>query len=108
MAVVHKSNRIEWPMPKIARFQALDESVGWLHCWAAKEVGIPCSTATKWLKKDTDQQTGKMRSGRPPMISQDEIEAIDKWFPGYYEHQASDLQETIKHFNLCCSQATLF
>lgn len=42
------------------------------------------------------------------MISQDELEAIDKWFPGYYEHRASDLQDIINQFNLHCSEATLF
>ena len=108
MVAVRKTSRIEWGTPKKARFRALVESAGWSHRQAAKEVGVPRSTATKWLKQISERRSGKDRSGRPPLISEDQLEAIDKWFPGYFEHRTSDLQTIINYFELRCSEATLY
>ena len=104
---IHKSPRIEWNTPKRARFRALIESAGWSQHRAAAAVEVPRSIAMKWLRKDTDRRTGINRPGRPSLISDETLEAIDKWFCGYYNHRIMTLDEIIEHFDLKCSIYTL-
>jgi transposase len=108
MARIRKSDRIEWPTPKKARFRALVELANWSTRRAASEVGVPQSTAVKWLRTVGDRRTGRLRPGRPCKITPEVLEAIDKWFPGYYDHRRLNLAEIIKEFKLDCSIWTLY
>lgn len=99
MGAVRKTSRIEHSTPKRARFRALVESAGWSTRQAAAEVEVVQGTAKHWLHKDTDSRTGKLRPGRPPIITKEQVEAIDKWFTGHYEHCICSLTDIIKSSN---------
>jgi transposase len=101
------SIRKEWSTPKKARFRALVEDAGWSCRAAASKLGIPKSTAHAWLRQEDERRTGKYRPGRPRAITPEQINAIEKWFPGYYQHRAASLDEIIQVFNLNCHPATL-
>jgi transposase len=88
MVVIRKTARREHETPKKARYRALVEDAGWSGIAAANRIKVNPSTAAKWLHRDTDRRTGKDRPGRPRMISEEQLEAIDKWFTGKYEHRA--------------------
>jgi transposase len=48
-----------------------------------------------------------MRSGRPKVITEAQLDVIEKWFTGFYEHRIMSVQDIIKEFELSCSPLTL-
>ena len=66
MVVICKTACREYETSKKARY-----------CNSELDQGQP-STAAKWLHRDRDCRIGKDRPGRPCMISEEQLEAIDK------------------------------
>lgn len=107
MVAVRKTSRREHDTPKKARFWALVEDAGWSGRMAAKKVKVDHSTASRWLKQASERRTGKFRPGRPNVLTEAQLDRIEKWFEGYYEHRIMNLQDIIQEFDLRCSPSTL-
>jgi transposase len=78
MGYVRKTTRKEHETPKHSRFQCLVKQ-GIPQAEAARRVQVNRKTAIKWLhKRPSDQRTGKTRPGRPPIISDAQVEEMIK------------------------------
>jgi hypothetical protein len=95
MVAIHKTNRREYNTPKKARFRALVEDVGWLGRKAATKVKVNQSTASRWLKQASEHRTGKFRPSRPRILTEAQLDCIEKWCEGHYEHRIMSFQDII-------------
>ena len=91
MVAVRKTDRREHDTPKKARFRALVEDAGWSGRKAATKVKVNQSTASRWLKQASERRTGKFQPGRPKILTKAQLDRIEKWFDGYYEHRIMSL-----------------
>lgn len=98
--------RKEWDTPSRCHFHALVKSAGWSIRRAAKEVGVPRSTAQKWLYDDTGRRTGVDRPGRPKVITDEQEIAIKNFF-SCYSHRVLQLDQMVEALGLSCSEKTL-
>jgi transposase len=100
MVAVRKTDRREHDTPKKARFRAWVEDAGWSGRKAATKVKANQSTASRWLKQTSERRTGKFQPGRPKILSKAQLDRIEKWFDGYYEHRIMSLYDIIQEFEL--------
>ncbi|KAE8444992.1 hypothetical protein EG329_013998 [Mollisiaceae sp. DMI_Dod_QoI] len=92
MGYVRKTLRKEHETPKRSRFRGLLEQ-GYSQREAARRLDLARSTASKWT---SDRRTGKGRTGRPPIISNEKVEEMIKWITGHFDRRALPLQEIAK------------
>jgi len=85
------TTRREYETPRRSRFRAYLEE-GHSQKYAAKLALVPRTTARQWIDVE-DRRTGKTRPGRPPIISDQKVEEMIKWFTGYFNRRAMPLQE---------------
>jgi transposase len=109
MVAVRKTDRREHDTPKKARFRALVEDAGWSGLKAATKVKANQSTASRWLKQASERRTGKFQPGRPKILTKAQLDRIEKWFDGYYEHRIMSLYDIIQdsRVRVRCSPSTL-
>jgi transposase len=72
MGYVRKTLRKEHDTPKRSRFRCLLEQ-GYSQRDAARRLNLTRGTASKWV---SDRRTGKGRTGKPPLISNEKVEEI--------------------------------
>jgi len=93
MGYVRKTLRKEHNTPKRSRFRCLVEQ-GLSQAEAARRVNVKRKTAIKWLhRQPSDRRTGKMRTGRPPIISDEKVEEMIRWMTGHFDRRAMPLQK---------------
>jgi transposase len=79
MGYVRKTLRREHDTPRRVRFRSLVEQ-GFSHKEAACLAKVDRTTAIRWLhKRPSDRRTGKTRTGRPPIISNEKVEEMIQW-----------------------------
>jgi len=101
--VKRKTAHKEHDTPRRTRFRCyLDQ--GFSQRDAARKAGAIRSTAQKWL---SDRRTGKTRPGRPPIISDEKVEAIIKWMTGHFDRRALPLQEIARLHGIKASDKTI-
>ena len=105
--VKRKTARKEHETPRRVRFRCLVEQ-GYSQSEAAELAKIPRTTAIKWLKqRPSDRRTGKERTGRPPLISDEKVEEIIKWMTGHFDRRALPLQEIARIHGIKASDNTI-
>jgi transposase len=74
--IKRKTARKEHETPRRVRFRHLIEQ-GYSQSHAAEDLGLPRTTAMKWVqKRASDRRTGKERPGRRPIISDVKVEEM--------------------------------
>jgi transposase len=102
-----KTARKEHETPQRVRFRHFIE-LGYSQSEAAERTGLPRTTAIKWLKqRPSDRRTGKERTGRPPIISDEKVEEIIKWMTGHFDRRALPLQEIARIHGIKASDNTI-
>lgn len=94
-----KTARREYPTPKRSRFFGLIEA-GHSHHEAARLAKVHHSTALSWLKQPADRRIGRGRPGRPPKISDKQVEEMIQWITGHFNRRALPIQEIAKAHNI--------
>lgn len=88
------TSRREHATPRRSRFFAYLEE-GHSQKQAAKLALVPRTTAREWIHS-TDRGTGKTRPGRPPIISNTQVEEMIKWMTDHFDRRALPIQEIAK------------
>jgi transposase len=105
--VKRKTARKEHETPRRVRFRCLIKQCH-SQSEAAELAKVPRTTAIKWLKqRPSDRRTGKERTGRPPIISDEKVEEIVKWMTGHFDRRSLPLQEIAKAHNIKASNNTI-
>jgi transposase len=97
-----KTARKEHKTPRRTRFQCFINQ-GFSQRDTAHKVGAVRSTAQKWL---SDRRPPK-RKGRPPIISNTQVEEIARWMTGHFDRRALPLQEITKIHGIKASDKTI-
>ncbi len=107
MGYVRKTLRKEHETPKRSRFRCLVEQ-GLSQAEAARRTKLNRKTAIKWLnQRPSDRRTGKLRPGRPPIISNAKVEEILQWMTGHFDRRALPLQEIARLHGIKASDKTI-
>jgi transposase len=107
MGYVRKTLRKEHDTPKRSRFRCLIEQ-GLSQAEAARRVSVKRKTAIKWLhRQPSDRRTGKTRTGRPPIISDEKVEEMIRWMTGHFDRRAMPLQEIAREHGIKASDNTI-
>jgi transposase len=105
--VKRKTARKEHETPRRVRFRHLIEQ-GYSQSHAAEELGLPRTTAIKWVqKRASDRRTGKERPGRRPIISDAKVEEMVQWMTGHFDRRALPLQEIARLHGIKASNNTI-
>ena len=97
--------RHEHGTPTIARFKSLVEA-GYTQAKAAKAVGVPRTTAIKWLKKDTDRR--QPRPGRPPTLSDKDMDDMIEQRKDHFYQRIRSLEDQAQEHGHQVSASTLY
>ena len=96
MAWIHET-------PTRVRFKTL-LSKGYSQRAAAQKLDIPRSSARYFINKPDRQAKPP---GTLPIISDQKIQEIVKWFTGHFDRRQFTLTQICEHLNLNCSDKTL-
>lgn len=91
-----KTARKEHYTPTRTRYRLLIEE-GVSQRDAARRLGVPRSTAAKWIQQ---QDRRNKRHGRPPLISDEKIQEVIQWITGHFDRRALPLAEIRKAHNI--------
>ncbi len=100
-----KTSRREYETPRRSRFRAYLEE-GHSQIRAAQLAKVPRTTARGWISTG-DRRTGKTRTGRPCLISNEKIEEIIEWMIGHFDRRAMPLQRIAEVFDIKASEKSL-
>jgi transposase len=100
---VRKTLRKEHDTPKRSRFRCLLEQ-GYSQRDTARWLDLTRGTASKWV---SDRRTGKGRTSRPPIISDEKVEEIAQWMTGHFDRRALPLQEIARAHGIKASNNTI-
>jgi len=103
MGYIRKTLRKEHDTPKRSRFRCLLEQ-GYSQRDAARLLDLTRGTASKWV---SDRRTGKGRTGRPPIISDEKVEEIAQWMTSHFDRRALPLQEIARAHGIKASNNTI-
>jgi len=103
MGYVRKTLRKEHDTPKRSRFRCLVEQ-GYSQRDAARRLDLVRGTASKW---GSDRRTGKGRTGRPPIISDEKVEEMIQWMTGHFDRRAMPLQEIAREHKIKACDNTI-
>jgi transposase len=103
MGYVRKTLQKEHDTHKRSPFRCLLEQ-GYAQRDAARRLDLVRGMASKWV---SDRRTGKGRTGRPPIISDEKVEEMIKWMMGYFNRRAMLLQEIAREHGIKASNDTI-
>ena len=104
--------RREWDTPKKARAKFLLEQ-GYGPRAAARELermygkSPSHSQISRWSKQITDRRTGTQRSGRPHVISSEQMQRMIDSLERHYSQRTKDIRDIAAEFGVVASQCTL-